>query len=192
MREVSAAAAGSAAMAGLLGAAAWLVGLDPFHSALLGSAVLAVASGRAILRLDDVAETGRRWAQRPAREVHGTRHELRELTWKLTGGRGRVQPAALQRLQALAEHRLARHGVDLHDPAHAERAQRLLGVRPYRVLTSDPSARVRFRVFVACVEALERLADPPPLRAHDGTRHARTVTRTAPGAPSPPAQEPRS
>jgi|GEM_PF-5005226 len=173
MTDVPWAVAGTAVLAILVGAVAWVFGVSWLQSAFLASAVMTVGAGRAAPPFHDVT-----WRNRRAPRPHGTRNEVATLSWRLIGRNGAVNPPAAVRLLPLAERRLARHGVDLHDPGDAAGAERLLGSRAYRVLRAvvgNRSRPIRYPAFVRCVAAIERLdhlhpaapvATPSSIREH--------------------------
>lgn len=160
MTDVQVTLIGAALCAAVIGAAAWFVGVNGVQSAFLASAVMTVGAGRAAFPFHDV-----RWPRRPATRSRGTRGEVAGLAWRLLDRNAGVVQPAVPRLLRLAEHRLARHGVDLHDRGDAVAAERLLGSRPYRVLQlvmGDPAHPVRPKAFALCVAAVERLGDLAP------------------------------
>lgn len=155
VKELRSSFTGTAVLAILVGVAAWVFGVSWVQSVFLASAVMTVGAGRA-LPLQNVS-----WPDRRPRRPDGTRSEVARLSWRLTDRNGAVTPLAVRRLLSLAEHRLARHGVDLHDPGDAAAAERLLGSRAYRVVVGHPTGPIRYPAFVRCVAAIEQLDDLP-------------------------------
>ena len=150
----------TAALAVLVGAGAWVAGVSGAQSAFLASVVLTVGAGFAWIPSHDVS-----WPARRARRPEGTRSDVARLSWVLIGRKGAVGQAATQRLLVVAERRLARHGVDLHDPQDAAAAERLLGSGAYRVLRvvmDDTAHAIRYSAFVRLVATVEQLERHPP------------------------------
>ena len=148
---------GTAALAVLVGATGWAIGLSWLHSVVVASAVLTVGAGKAGLPVPHVD-----WSKRDTPRPHGTRGAVAQLSWRLVDGSGAVSDTAARRLLPLAQSRLARHGVDLFDPRHAAAAEGLLGSRAYRVLLTAAGRDgrpVRKGAFLRCVAAVERLDD---------------------------------
>lgn len=119
-------------VAGLVvGGLAAVLGMELLSAA---SVTLLVAAVVAVLqRVDATAEPG------PPRHVaaqhDGARGEVLELAWTMVGRDGRAGERALKRLRAAGARRLARHGVDLADPAQADAARALVGARAHATLT---------------------------------------------------------
>lgn len=149
----------AAVLAVLVGGAAWLIGVSGPQSTVLAAAVMTVAAGFAWLPSRKVV-----WPTRRRRFPPGTRTDLARLSWVMVGRRGTVTGPAVPRLLALAQRRLARAGVDLHDSGHTAAAERLLGPTAYRVLgtlAGNPARPVRYAAFVRCLAAVERLGQGP-------------------------------
>ncbi|MDM7830014.1 hypothetical protein [Cellulomonas edaphi] len=132
----------------------------PGTALLFGLVVTAVVVLLGRLDLEDEVEL------EPERVIRrdGARGELQELAWAFSSRDGRLSERALRRLREVGTVRLARHGVALGDPEHADRARALVGDRAYATLTrlSHPlpgAADVRHTL-----DALERLG---PTRAND-------------------------
>ncbi|AEG44293.1 hypothetical protein [Isoptericola variabilis] len=144
---------GAALVVALLG---WL---DPVHAVLLAAVVLVVT---AVWRRAD-AGVEDPWPAPPEEQRPGARHDVSELGWATFTRSGEVSERVLRRVRALAAARLARHGVDLADPAQASDVERLLGEDVARGLASRraPTARVLDH----WLGALERLGPDGPPRA---------------------------
>ncbi|MGC5166731.1 hypothetical protein [Luteimicrobium sp. DT211] len=139
----------------------WYLGVDPWHALCFGAVTLAIAVlWRGAPDWDDAAW---RPGSRPA--ATGVRDDVARLAAAVGRGRASVHQPALRRLRGVARTRLARHGVDLDDPADAPRVVALLGRHAPAVLSSG-ATEVRRAAFVACVDALERL-DASPARTHE-------------------------
>lgn len=164
--------------AAIVGSLAWVIGVSWPRSVLIGSVVLIVVAGQGLANPRDVV-----WPDRTDERRHGTRNDVSSLSWSLIARRGAVTDRARQRLRALATARLAGHGIDLDDPAHAHEGRRLLGVAAWEAITAEAEdgRPVRTRAFLAAITALERL-DPSPHLA--GPADA-TVDDGFPAEPSP-------
>ena len=163
----------------------WLGGLDPVQTLLLGAlGAGAVALGRFRPAAVDVT-----WPP-PAvlSPDKGTRREVSRLSWSVgRGGDSQVGAVSVRRLQELAGRRLARRGVQLHDPADADRATALLGAGPLLLLTAPRGmSRVSPAAFREAVTAVERLG---PDRS-GGPDRSRDPDRPG-GEPSPARRRPR-
>lgn len=97
--------------------------LDPVHALLLPTGALAV--WHAWTTLDDGAESA--WPAPPTEQRHGARHDVTDLGWAALTRDGHVSARITRRVTALAQHRLAPHGIDLTDPRHHDDAAALLG-----------------------------------------------------------------
>lgn len=175
MPDVRVAAAVSAGLAAVVGVAAWVIGVSLVQSAFLAAGVMTASAGYTVFLLHDVVHSDGRWPERSTPEPEGTRRDLRALS-PVGGRRSAVSEASARRLRALAEHRLARHGIDLDHPRHAAAAERLLGSRAYRVVMADSARPVRYAAFERCVAAVEHLDDlriPAPVAATPSNRQQR-------------------
>lgn len=141
---------GATATGMLVGALAWLLGLNTGQSLLVAAVVASLGAGSALLHvaLDPT------WPTLPAPSGAGARRDVSRLSWALSGPSGTVGPAALARFRTLAERRLAHRGVHLHE---AERAAALLGDAAYGVAVAQADHPINHRVFAAAVAALEAL-----------------------------------
>jgi hypothetical protein len=112
-------------------------------------------------RLDDGSEEP--WPAPPEESRPGARHDVSELGWATFTRSGEVSERVMRRVRALAASRLARHGVDAAEPAHAAEVERLLGADVAAGLASGraPTARVLGR----WLDALERIGSDATDRA---------------------------
>lgn len=167
MSDTRAAAITSAAIAVVVAATSWLLGLQPSRAALLAVGVLTIGAGRSLLTSHAAARTADRWPSRPAATVHGTRRDVLALSWNISGRRGTVSSLGARRLRAAAARELAAHGIDVTAPDQARAAERLLGSRAHAVVTADPETSLRFADLVHTVDVLDQLVDRgrPPATA---------------------------
>ncbi|WP_375426370.1 hypothetical protein [uncultured Friedmanniella sp.] len=146
----------------------FVVGVDSVHCLLLAVGTLVVVQLRRLPEAED-----REWPERePGPSDQGVRLEVARLSWGLNGFESRVDRRSVDRLHAIAARRLRAHGVDLDDPADADRAEQLLGTAPYAALTSDLTTLPRYDAFAGAVAAVEHLpaAWPPDVRRSAPTR----------------------
>jgi hypothetical protein len=88
---------------------------------------------------------------------HGARGEVQDLAWAMVGRDGRVSERSLRRVHEVASVRLARHGLDLADPADEQDIQGLVGSGAFRTLTRTGSPRPKMSEVRHAVDALERI-----------------------------------
>ncbi len=96
----------------------------------------------------------------PVRD-RGARREVFRLSWNVAGREDRVGSTLIQRLQQVADRRLALHGLRLNDPADRERVIELIGERAYRLLRLPAGSDAPARSFLQALTAVERLAEVP-------------------------------
>jgi hypothetical protein len=138
----------------LLAAICWFFGADVWHSILFGTVLTAV--GVILLRGlgPDVGAVS--WRASGSNR-HGSRRDVDQLSWSMRGSYGRVDGAAIWRVQRLAAHRLAVHQLDLQDPADRPRIEQLLGRRAYLLLARGERRPVSLRALLQCLDALDVL-----------------------------------
>lgn len=126
--------------------------VDPVHASLLAAAVIAVTLGWR--RSSGGAEA--EWPPAPEEQRAGARHDVSELGWATLTRNGTVSGRVMRRVRALAETRLAMHGVDVDDPAQRGEAERLLGREVLDGLLErrEPTPRTLH----TWLDAIERLA----------------------------------
>ena len=132
-----------------------VIGLDLAHCLLLALAAAV------LLRLRDTA-TGddHGWPEHEDdRTDAGARREVDRLSWGLHGFESRVDRRSLAHLRGIATRRLRWQGVDLDDPADADRARALLGTDAHAALTADPGTPPRYDAFARAALAVERLTE---------------------------------
>jgi DNA/RNA-binding domain of Phe-tRNA-synthetase-like protein len=137
----------------------WQV-IDPWHAA----ATAALATALSILWSATAPTTGTTtsdpaWPRTPVEARAGGRHDVSDLGWSVFGRDGHVTDRVVRRIRTLAADRLRAHGVDPADPAAQPDAERLLGARVLRQLTSrqPPTART----VKTWLDAIERLGAAP-------------------------------
>lgn len=144
-------AAGTAVAALAVTAFFWGAG---FSFALVATfAALAVVAGGIVAGVVDPGEPRIPEPQLVLRK--GARREVSRAAGSLGASGGRAAATGSERLARIAARRLARHGIDLADPAHQAEAEAILGPVAYRVVI-EPSDR-RIAVLERAVEAVERL-----------------------------------
>jgi hypothetical protein len=144
-------AAGPGLLAALIG---FYFGADAWWSLAIGAIVAAAASAALGAR---AAAAWRAPVQRPAFDRSGSRWDVAELAWSL---RSRIRPAgppAMDRLQRLAQRRLAERGLDVREPSHRATIEQLLGRDGYRLLTSHRTQAPMPGSYVRYLDLLDRL-----------------------------------
>jgi hypothetical protein len=132
----------------------WFFGADVWHSILFGTVLTAVGS-IALYGLGlEIGSTAWRVA---GSNLHGSRRDVDQLSWSMRGSYGRVDSAAVWRVQRLARQRLTHHHLDLLDPAYGPRIQQLLGRRAYIVIIRGERRPVSLRALLHCLDALDAL-----------------------------------
>lgn len=167
---------GTAAAVGL-GALVWAFGVPLLQSSVVGAAALAVVVGAALRPLAaDVS-----WPDRVGLRRHGTRREVARLSSSLAAREREVPAPTVARLRVIAEQRLARAGVDPKGPGGTARARELLGAPVHALLFGPDAPPPDHRTFVACLDAVERLARPSPAGA--GPPRPAPRPQTSPSSP---------
>jgi hypothetical protein len=143
----------------LVGAGCWFFGLDILPSIVAGAVIAGVG-----ITLGVVTNPGgnRDWPASPPVPNDGARRETFELAWALRTRSGIVDEPALERVRAIAASSLARRHLDLADPAHRARIERLIGAPAYALLAPDgPNSggrlRVRLTSIIGALDVLDRL-----------------------------------
>ena len=131
-------------------------------------AFVVAAFGLAVQRLGAVTEPLRWLPERPQRA--GERREALMLTWALAGHEGRVGRSALQQVQRIGAHRLARHGLDLASPADDAALRALVGPRALATLRCEREPWPRLSDVDHTVVVLDRLGPGQPARATTSSR----------------------
>ena len=146
--------------AGLIGAAAWVLGLDWPHAVAVGAGVLAVVlvllAQRGVVPLGDLLPPD------PEPPVGG-RRDVEELAWTMVEQRTRIRGVVLARVAAVAATRLRPHGLDPERQEDAAAIAALLGPAAWGVLRPDRQRPVAPRALDAALTALERLPPPEPI-----------------------------
>ena len=133
------------------------IGLDLAHAVL----VLVVAAAVTIMLVAQPSIHAPQWPREPVDRRDGARDRISALSWAFMTRDERVSVRGLQAVRDAATVRLALHGVDLDDPAHADAARELLGTGPYTILTAQgppPSMDQLGR----CIDRLAAI-EPAPL-----------------------------
>jgi hypothetical protein len=145
----------------LVPALCWAVGVDIVHSLLIATVTLGAAALLGIAAQRQAPY----WPEAQEGRRTGNRREITRLSWMMTARRGGTDRQAVVRLRDLAQSRLARHGIDLLDPADRSRAMTALGADVFTILMQDTGSAPTHRALLRCVEALEALGSvEPPAR----------------------------
>jgi hypothetical protein len=141
---------------GVVAAICWYLGVDVWHSILLGCAItvttLALLVGGSA---PDARDLGWRPGTRASRE--GSRSDVASLSASLRSGWGFVGLSAERRLQQIARRRLALEGLDLRNPEHRAAIERHVGARTYRVLASSQGRVPSLRTLLKCLDTLDAI-----------------------------------
>jgi hypothetical protein len=131
----------------------WSVGVSLAFAVAV--AVLAIAIGITVGAFAGSAAPARK-RERPTPRP-GTRSEVAQLSWTLRARAEGVSDAGRKRLRMFARRRLRRAGLDVDDPADAERLRALLGDKGFELVTSE-NAKASLADVERCVTALDGLA----------------------------------
>lgn len=133
------------------------VGFDVIHALL--AITVAAAVTILVVALPDVQPP--RWPRESATRRDGAREQISALSWAFMTRDESVSTRGLQAVRRTATVRLALHGIDLADPAHAPAARELLGTGAYTVLATDgpPPSMARLG---RCIDRLAAI-EPPAL-----------------------------
>lgn len=137
----------------LVATAMYLFGF-PLLPAAVGGLVVGVVT-LLVQRLD--AEDEPDWTPPGYDRRRGARGDVQELAWSVAGRDGRAGERVLRRLRDVARVRLARHGLDLDDPADSAAVERLVGGRAHATLTRRSHPLPRVSDLQHTLEVLERL-----------------------------------
>jgi hypothetical protein len=141
-------------------AACWYLGVDVWHSVLLGGVLTTVGLLSFVgLPERDIGTT--EWRDGPGTNREGARGEVADLSWSLRTSYGRVDIKAVSRVRQLARRRLALHHLDLNDPADRPRVELLIGPSAYGILVRS-QRRPRLRSLLHCLDALDAMDAPGP------------------------------
>lgn len=141
-------------VAGVLAAAlGWMAGLAAVTSAFVG--VAAVAGVLVLTRFDVRPDPG--FDRKRHDRRHGARGEVQELAWAMVARDGRASERMLRRVRELSRSRLARHGLDIDEPADAPAIEELVGTRAFRTLTRSGSPHPKMSEITQAVDALDRI-----------------------------------
>ncbi|GAA1426454.1 hypothetical protein GCM10009616_01010 [Microlunatus lacustris] len=145
----------TAVLAVLVFATLLVIGVDLGHCLLLAltAAVLHRLRGTPVTEDDGWPE------HEDNRTDAGARREVDRLSWGLRGFESRVDRRSLAHLRGIATRRLRWQGVDLDDPADADRARALLGADAYAALTADPGTPPRYDAYARAAQAVEQLTE---------------------------------
>jgi hypothetical protein len=157
---------GIAAVAVLVGGLARLLLLDWAGSVAVALVVVAIAL--AVQRADPEGEPLRWLPERAPRA--GERREALLLTWALAGYDGRVSRRALQQVQDVGTHRLARHGLDLASAGDEAALRALVGPRALATLRCAREPWPRLADVVHTITVLDRIGPGRPARVTTPSR----------------------
>jgi hypothetical protein len=150
---------GNLVFAVLAGLGCWFFGLNIVSSIVVVLVVLAAGiTIRTVVRPVGAQD----WPPPPPKNVDGERHEVAQLGWAIQSPRGIVDERIILRIQRIASGVLARRQLDLANPAHRVRIERLLGGPTYLLLTAENPPRVGVASLLAVIGRLEALERSDP------------------------------
>jgi hypothetical protein len=165
-----------------VGLVAWYFGMDVAHALALGLVVAVVAAVLGAVPEHRPAD----WAREHAPLESGIRRDVTHLSWSLHSRSGAVAASAHRRVRDLARTVLARHDLDLDDPADAAAIEVAIGPAAWDAIRPGERALPHLAVVEAALEALRRLDRPDPT----GPDPASSQTTARPQTPAT-TEEPR-
>ena len=165
----------STALAVLVAALAWFVGVPWVQSLLIGAAVTVVGTvAGALDRLEDDPQLP---PVDDAGGSSGARREVSRLSWAMAGPENRVGDVPYRRIRAIADTRLRLRGLDPDDPDGRPAVEELLGSRAYAVLVAEATRNPTVAVFEQCLSVLEGLDEQGPAAPAGGSLSGRRASR---------------
>ena len=150
-----------------VGICAWYLGMDAAHAT--GLSAIALGLTACLSMIGEAATVA--WPDEPVPARPGSRRDVVQLGWALGARGGRVSVEGMRRVRSLAARALAAQGVDLDDPAHADRVERLLGCSAVSLIARGAQPP-RTAQLAALLARLEHLA-LDPARPLEESRHGR-------------------
>ena len=143
----------SVALGAGVGLIAWYFGMDDAHAVALGLVVAAVAAVLGAVPEHRPAD----WAREREPAESGIRRDVSHLSWSLHSRSGAVAVSAHRRLRDLARSMLARHDLELDDPADAAAIERVLGPEAWDAVRPGERALPHLTAVETTLDALHRL-----------------------------------
>jgi hypothetical protein len=143
----------SATLGAGVGLIAWYFGMDTAHAVALGLVVAAVAAVFGAVPEHRPAD----WVRERDPAETGIRRDVSHLSWSLHSRSGAIAVSAHRRLRDLARAVLARHDLDLDEPADAATIERVLGPEPWDAIRPGERALPRLTSVEATLDALQKL-----------------------------------
>jgi hypothetical protein len=145
-----------------VGVIAWYFGMDVAHAVALGLVVAAVAAVLGAVPEHRPAD----WVRDREPPESGIRRDVSHLSWSLHSRSGAIAISAHRRLRDLARSTLARHDLDLDDPADAPAIERALGTEAWDTVRPGERALPRLAAVESTLDALadldEKAHEPNP------------------------------
>jgi hypothetical protein len=144
----------------LAGFGVWFFGLGIVPSIVV---TLVIAGLGIVLRTIALPSENAEWPPAPPEPSAGARREVSELAWALRAPGGVVDDRIVWRVRRIAIESLSRRHLDVDNPAHRARIERLVGAPLYSLLTSGENFRVTVPALQSVLGRLEALenADGP-------------------------------
>jgi hypothetical protein len=154
---------GISVFAVLVAAACWFFGLG-----LVASIVVALVGAAGGIAVSTILRTpdNLNWPPAPPQPSDGARREVWEFAWAIRPRGGYLDDRIVDRLRRIAGASLARRHLDLDNPEHRARIEKLIGAPAYALLVSTERHRVSFDLFLSILTTLESLEGAaPPVHA---------------------------
>jgi hypothetical protein len=141
----------------IAGGGCWFFGLDIVPSIVV-SLVVAVAlfALRAFLSPIDNSE----WPPPPPPLTDGARREVTELDWALRTRRRYIDDRIAERVKHIALSIVRQRHLDIDEPTHRDRIERLVGAQVYLLLVSADRVRMTVPALLSVLARLESLERP--------------------------------
>ncbi len=153
--------AGVIVLAVIAGVASWFFGIGILPAVVVTLVVFSIGT---VLRLVAGQRPNRDWPLPPSRKNDGQRRDAAELSWALRTRGGIVDDRVIARVRSIAARRLALRHLDLDDPAHRAKIQRLIGAASYETLTSGSTRKIRVTTVLGMLDTLDTLVRHPETR----------------------------
>ncbi len=135
------------------GLIAWYFGMDAAHAVALGLVVAVVAAVLGTVPDNRPAD----WVRERAPIESGIRRDVTHLSWSLHSRSGAVAASAHRRVRDLARSVLARHELELDEPADAAAIEQLLGPQAWDTIRPGERSLPQLVYVESTLDALRRL-----------------------------------
>jgi hypothetical protein len=151
---------GYSIVAVIIGGGCWFFGLDIVPSIIVAAVVAVLLFAfRALVGPIDNSE----WPPAPPSLTDGARREVTELDWALRTRQRFVDDRIVERVRNIALSSLHQRQLNIDDPAHRERIERLVGPPVYALLASPDRVRLSVPALLSVLARLDSLERPGPI-----------------------------